>query len=316
MNRTMFDTDILLCPICCRVGVKLSYNNELLQCEHCSAVFPVIDNVPRLLNHENMQKFISSYKSYYDKLSNEEQSLLPLPLVARQQNKLFIGLGGQDYHQTRIKNPVIKYSLSRRIEAVSEFIGEYLLKQQRSNDSVKLLELGCADGLLGKALVDNFDFKNIVGVDLQDDQLKHNQFLAVQGDCQNLPFKDNSFDILVGAALVEHIPSTSDFLKECYRVLRPEGLLVLTCPVPFYDWVCTKIGYFKNANHLHRFSIAQLKILMQQQGFVDNKGKKFMLSPFKNTIFEAIEKSFLSGALSFFMLNQVVCGQKPFLEEK
>jgi len=49
-------------------------------------------------------------------------------------------------------------------------------------------------------------------------------------DCTTLPFADASFDAVVSFETIEHIAAQEAFLDEVRRVLRPGGLVVLSCP--------------------------------------------------------------------------------------
>lgn len=51
---------------------------------------------------------------------------------------------------------------------------------------------------------------------------------VVMGDAEQLPFGDNSFDYVLALELIEVIPNIPDMLEEFRRILRPEGLLLLT----------------------------------------------------------------------------------------
>ncbi|MDY6786304.1 MAG: methyltransferase domain-containing protein [Cyanobacteriota bacterium] len=45
-------------------------------------------------------------------------------------------------------------------------------------------------------------------------------------DAQSTPFEDNSFDLVWSLESGEHMPDKRQFLQECYRVLKPGGLLI------------------------------------------------------------------------------------------
>ncbi|MDY7015058.1 MAG: methyltransferase domain-containing protein, partial [Cyanobacteriota bacterium] len=45
-------------------------------------------------------------------------------------------------------------------------------------------------------------------------------------DAQQTPFADNSFDLVWSLESGEHMPDKRQFLQECYRVLKPGGLLI------------------------------------------------------------------------------------------
>ena len=52
------------------------------------------------------------------------------------------------------------------------------------------------------------------------------------GDCEALPFNDASFDLLVSFETIEHLDRPFLFLKEARRVLRDEGVFILSTPNP------------------------------------------------------------------------------------
>jgi SAM-dependent methyltransferase len=76
--------------------------------------------------------------------------------------------------------------------------------------------------------------------------------------CTQLPFADASFDVAISFETVEHITEQEAFLAELARVVKPGGLLLLSCP--------NKREYsdkrsFKNAFHvkeLYRDELAKL----------------------------------------------------------
>lgn len=52
----------------------------------------------------------------------------------------------------------------------------------------------------------------------------------VVGDCENLPFADNSFDLVYSSGVIHHTPDTEKALREIIRVCKPGG----TCKVMIY----------------------------------------------------------------------------------
>src|SRR4029434_2720414 len=51
-----------------------------------------------------------------------------------------------------------------------------------------------------------------------------------------LPYADESFDAVVGSGALEHTAMDGESLKELYRVLKPNGLLVVTFLPHAYSW--------------------------------------------------------------------------------
>jgi SAM-dependent methyltransferase len=62
-----------------------------------------------------------------------------------------------------------------------------------------------------------------------------------------LPFADESFDVVTAFDVIEHCESESDAVREVFRVLRPGGLFLMS--VPAYQWAWTD---FDVANGHHR----------------------------------------------------------------
>ena len=61
----------------------------------------------------------------------------------------------------------------------------------------------------------------------------------VVGDCENLPFEENSFDAIICSNSFHHYPNPEKFFESAKRVLRPGGRLILqdyTAP-KFILWI-------------------------------------------------------------------------------
>jgi ubiquinone/menaquinone biosynthesis C-methylase UbiE len=53
----------------------------------------------------------------------------------------------------------------------------------------------------------------------------------VLGDAQNMPFKDESFNSIYSTQAFEHFYNIDEVIKECYRILKPEGLILVDVPL-------------------------------------------------------------------------------------
>ncbi len=52
----------------------------------------------------------------------------------------------------------------------------------------------------------------------------------VKADICNLPFEDNSYDVIFCNHVLEHIPDDAKAMHELYRVLKPNGMAILQIP--------------------------------------------------------------------------------------
>ncbi len=92
---------------------------------------------------------------------------------------------------------------------------------------VILLDAGCGK----KSLVQRYGnrCRYSVGMDLSPEAIRLNKgFRAfVSGDAVRLPFRDETFDVVISQWMVEHIDRIDDVVKEFHRVLKKGGNLVV-----------------------------------------------------------------------------------------
>jgi ADP-heptose:LPS heptosyltransferase/2-polyprenyl-3-methyl-5-hydroxy-6-metoxy-1,4-benzoquinol methylase len=73
---------------------------------------------------------------------------------------------------------------------------------------------------------------------------------SVQARAEKLPFPDASFDVVIAAEIIEHVPKMSVVLAELERVVKKDGKIILTMPVhPDHD------AY---AEHLHSIRVKDI----------------------------------------------------------
>jgi len=98
----------------------------------------------------------------------------------------------------------------------------------------KVLDLGTGPGWFLFEVAK--DIKQGVGIDISDEMIKianfqnkyHNLIFEVM-DAKKLNFSDESFDIITSFGMFEYIQDMSPFLKEIKRVLKKDGIFILTC---------------------------------------------------------------------------------------
>ncbi len=105
-----------------------------------------------------------------------------------------------------------------------------LLKHYRRDG--RLLDVGTGFGFfLAEMESRGWD---VVGVEISQKAMDYARdvlgLTVYHGPLEKVSFPENSFDAVTGFYVIEHLSHPMGFLKECYRILRPEGLLLLRYP--------------------------------------------------------------------------------------
>ncbi|WP_155948759.1 bifunctional 2-polyprenyl-6-hydroxyphenol methylase/3-demethylubiquinol 3-O-methyltransferase UbiG [Mycobacterium sp. URHB0044] len=72
---------------------------------------------------------------------------------------------------------------------------------------------------------------NLIGFDIDDAEMEENALLdqKICGDaCKSLGVPDQSVDLIMGRAVIEHLHDTASFLTSANRALREDGHLIVT----------------------------------------------------------------------------------------
>jgi len=82
------------------------------------------------------------------------------------------------------------------------------------------LDVGCGNGFLT-----SLGFTNAVGIDIRSSRA-----VTVRASAENLPFRDQIFDLVFAGEVLEHLNAPAQALNEWTRVLRTGGRLCLSTP--------------------------------------------------------------------------------------
>lgn len=103
----------------------------------------------------------------------------------------------------------------------------------------KLLEVGCGTGNVSSFLAQKGYL--VTGCDCfpQALEMAWPGFQKVQGDATDLPFEDNTFDIVGLFDVIEHFQDDISPIKEAARVVREGGIIAITVPAgeELWSWV-------------------------------------------------------------------------------
>ena len=217
-----------------------------------------------------------------------------------------------NYADGRKRNKALKYRLWRRSFEVKNAINTYL-----STSPKQIIDLGTAEGLMLNDLKTKYPESNCIGVEYNSGlanlaRQMHPNLEIIVGDVQDLSnFRENSFDVAVATAVVEHVESPETFISEVERVLKPAGILVMTAPDPFWEKIATAVGHLADEQHNEVPNIKRMCDLCEKGGLTVLHSKKFMLSPIGMPAEFAVENFLRVLRLNFLMANQLVVAKKP-----
>ena len=89
------------------------------------------------------------------------------------------------------------------------------------------------------------------------------------GDATAMPFANGSFDVVIAAEVLEHIPADQDAMHEIARVLRPGGLAAITVPAWLPELICWLLSddyHNVPGGHLRIFTRPELETKLRRAG--------------------------------------------------
>jgi ubiquinone/menaquinone biosynthesis C-methylase UbiE len=102
------------------------------------------------------------------------------------------------------------------------------------------------------------------------------QLLCVEGDALALPFDDASFDRIIAAEVLEHIPDDRGAIAELVRVLAPGGRIAVTVPSRFpeqVNWLLDSDYHDTPGGHVRIYAKTELEERLRDAG-LDVRGSR------------------------------------------
>lgn len=176
-----------------------------------------------------------------------------------------------------------------------------IIDYSRSTKDKNILDLGCGNNRHKKYFT---EFNGFVGIDVEvsgknPDDIQPDLYY----DGENIPYDDDTFDLVLCLEVLEHVKNFEGLKKEIYRVLKPGGKAIITIPflaaehdVPFDYRRFTsyglkhefeKIGFsiHKFEKLLHGHSAIRELLYSEMQRYEETKKVNFISKFFIKTMF-------------------------------
>ena len=175
---------------------------------------------------------------------------------------------------------------------------KWLIENLKLENGQQILDIGCGDGFY-LHLLSNLTFKlKITGLDNDENALKSarsnlrgKKVILICDNAKTLPFRSNTFDRVIASEVLEHIDNDIAALNEIKRVLKPEGIIVLSVPhsnYPFLwdpvNWLLERFfdihikkGFWAGIWNQHKrlYSKKKLELLIKKAGLSGSHVEKF-----------------------------------------
>jgi Methylase involved in ubiquinone/menaquinone biosynthesis len=110
--------------------------------------------------------------------------------------------------------------------------------------------------------------KKVIGVDISEEAINHakNKYQSeklkfIQGNATSIPLPDNSFDVVVSFETIEHHNRHEEMMHELNRVLKDNGILIISSPDKYYY---SDLPKHKNQFHIKELYYEEFKILISE----------------------------------------------------
>ena len=187
-----------------------------------------------------------------------------------------------DYSRDRKKKNHLIYRFKCRAFEAARCCQKYSARSSKP----KILDFGCADGFALTETHKLLDANLSLGVEYSEDLIKSAGTLPsscsiIQGDVTKSldQVKYGNFDLVTALAILEHLEKPIDLFHRAHDALKPGGLLVATCPSPFWDKISGKFKLHEDEFHAFDFQKSTFYSLASKSGFEGVGYRKFMSAP-------------------------------------
>lgn len=168
---------------------------------------------------------------------------------------------------------------------------EQLVTVVRQRPSVRALDLGCGAGHVAYAFARG-GASRVVAYDPSAEMLSvvgqeasrrgHHTIEAMVGAAEQLPFENDSFDLVVTRYSAHHWANVPQALKECSRILAASGRLIVVDVVapesPLLDTSLQVVEFLRDASHVRNYRISEWRDMQKAAGFNESSVKSWKIA--------------------------------------
>jgi len=208
----------------------LVQSEALLQCCNCDAVYTIDDRYVSMLDRREQVAHSSEWNRKeaeirdYSEISNS----LALSGIGRFATFLNYGYVPDGSEQHAVIEPDDAWNRNS-VKLLLETVGRTEIRGRQ------VIDIGCGRGGNIAALSKYFKPLYIVGLDICPANITYcnaksrgGESFYLVGDAENIPFADESFDVVLNIESAHAYPNRSRFYEEVYRIMRGGGVFLYT----------------------------------------------------------------------------------------
>ena len=188
----------------------------------------------------------------------------------RKLQKIWDQVPANYYEHEIAKNPV------KRLWHTLKVLNFKKLTQNKNPKNI--LDVGCASGRMANEISKFFPQSRITAVDVYRKAIEFGQKAYPQinfkvADAHKLPFKSNSFDLVITYEVIEHLAHPLKALTEMKRVMKKNGnaIIVMDSGSVLFRivwWISEKtVSRVWLGAHLHPYKHDELQMVIKKAGF-------------------------------------------------
>jgi len=152
-------------------------------------------------------------------------------------------------------------------EGRRKILCDLIYEQVNESKNLEILDVGCGPGGTSIAF---FQFGNVTGTDISFSGLKlakeKGLTNVVVSSSTSIPFQSEKFDIITILDVIEHVQKHKTVLKEIWRMLKPNGIIVVTVPAYQFLWsqhdvASSHVRRYNNSTITKELKDSQFKII-------------------------------------------------------